>query len=224
MNRAAFIIRSAVVLSVFVLASLLESTAWAARKPQAVIRQLPEVNRTAGMPLMQALASRKSTRSFKEEPLSDQQVAELLWAACGINRKDGRRTIATTQNWQDILVYLLDKDGVWLYRPKEHDLEQVTDSDIRHMLASQFFVKNAAVSLLYVSDTSKMINVQEPSLTAMSNFHAGEMAQNVSLYCASAGLGDVIRGHFTEFVIKDFLDLPDEYRIVMTHTIGIPAE
>jgi len=42
--------------------------------------------------LMDALKKRQSTRKYAEENLSLEQLSNLLWAAYGINRIDGRRT------------------------------------------------------------------------------------------------------------------------------------
>ena len=46
-----------------------------------------------GKPLMQALKLRATSRAFAKDPLPDQTLANLLWAACGINRPDGKRTL-----------------------------------------------------------------------------------------------------------------------------------
>ena len=47
---------------------------------------LPKPQITAGMPLMQALAQRKTTRAFRDKPLPLQTLSNLLWAAFGVNR------------------------------------------------------------------------------------------------------------------------------------------
>ncbi len=44
------------------------------------------------MPLMQALSLRRSTREFSTRKIPDQVLADLLWAAYGINRPGGDRT------------------------------------------------------------------------------------------------------------------------------------
>ncbi len=47
--------------------------------------------KTGGMPLFEALNNRQSIRSFSPEELSRQDLSNLLWAAFGVNREDGRR-------------------------------------------------------------------------------------------------------------------------------------
>ena len=44
-----------------------------------------------GMPLMRALKNRKTSREFAGKDISAQQLSNLLWAACGINRPDEKK-------------------------------------------------------------------------------------------------------------------------------------
>lgn len=62
--------------------------------------QLPKPQITGGKPLMQCLSERHSTRTFSDRKLSQQVLSNLLWAAWGINRPDGRRTAPTANNKQ----------------------------------------------------------------------------------------------------------------------------
>ena len=55
--------------------------------------ELPAPDKTAGMPLMQALAQRRSIKTgFSGAALSPQQLSDLLGATWGVNRDGGRRT------------------------------------------------------------------------------------------------------------------------------------
>lgn len=64
---------------------------------------LPPPDREGGTPLMQALARRHSSRAFRAEPLSLQQLSDLLWAADGINRPaDREHTAPSAMNAQEI--------------------------------------------------------------------------------------------------------------------------
>jgi len=47
---------------------------------------LPAPQTTGGMPLMQALQNRHTTRGFREQALPMQTLSNLLWAAFGVNR------------------------------------------------------------------------------------------------------------------------------------------
>lgn len=63
---------------------------------------------------------------FTAKPLSDKLLGDLLWAAYGVNRPNGKRTIPTAQNRQDLEIYVLRSDGAWLYDAQKHSLEQVS--------------------------------------------------------------------------------------------------
>ena len=85
--------------------------------------QLPKPEITAGMPLMQALSQRRTTRAFREQPLAPQTLSNLLWAAFGINRprevKAGLgRTAPSAHNSQDIELDVVLASGSTSTRPK----------------------------------------------------------------------------------------------------------
>jgi Nitroreductase family len=68
--------------------------------------QLPPPQTKGGRLLMQVLSDRKSTREFGPGTLSPQTLSDLLWAAFGINRPDGRRTAPSAMNWQEVSIYV----------------------------------------------------------------------------------------------------------------------
>lgn len=101
-------------------------------------RHLPCISpsRYQGGKAAHANAQRTATnRSFTAKPLSDKLLGDLLWAAYGVNRPNGKRTIPTAQNRQDLEIYVLRSDGAWLYDAPKHSLEQVSSSDLRNFLA-----------------------------------------------------------------------------------------
>lgn len=105
--------------------------------------KLPAPQKTGGMPLMEALSKRATNRSLDPaRSLSDQQLSNLLWAAWGINRPDGRRTAASAMNRQEIDLYLVGRKAAYLYDAKEHSLKLVAEGDHRSEVSSQDFAKN----------------------------------------------------------------------------------
>src|SRR5437660_68293 len=64
---------------------------------------LPSPQLDGGRPLMDALRRRHTTREFKPDKLPPQVMANLLWAAFGINRPDtGQRTAPSAVNSQEV--------------------------------------------------------------------------------------------------------------------------
>jgi len=49
-----------------------------------------------------------------------QTISDLLWAAFGVNRADGRRTAPSAKNWQEIDIYVALPQGVYVFNGKAH--------------------------------------------------------------------------------------------------------
>lgn len=173
---------------------------------------LPQPRTDGGMPLMQALMARKSTRSFADRQIEPQVLADMLWAAFGINRPDGKRTAPTAMNRQDMDVYVLKKNGAFRYDAVENALIPVSDKDLRDINA-QPFAKKAPVTLLYVAQNGKF-----------AGMHAGSSYQNVGLFCASAGLNNVVRGGKDNDEMTKALNLSDGKQVIVSQVVGYPAE
>ena len=174
----------------------------------------PPPDTKGGKPLMQTLSGRATNRSFTAKPLSDKLLGDLLWAAYGVNRPNGKRTIPTAQNRQDLEIYVLRSDGAWLYDAPKHSLEQVSSSDLRNFLAGQGFVREAPVGLVYVTDT------QKNSKELFAAMHTGSAYQNVGLFCASVGLHNVVRASYDAEGLASALGLPKSKHILISQSIG----
>lgn len=173
---------------------------------------LPKPTTTGGMPLMEAIAARRSGRTFDTKMLSDQNLADILWATWGISSEDGKRTIPTARNLQDIDLYVLTPTGSYRYDAADSKLTQLGNKDLRPLLSrEQKFAGDAPVHLLFVTKDKKY-----------GEMHAGSMYQNASLYCASAGLKCVVRGLYDRAELKQALNLEGDYEVVMTEAVGYP--
>lgn len=188
--------------------------------------KLPQPQLEAGMPLMQALRARKSTREFSTEKLPPQVFSDLLWAAFGVNRPETEgRTAPSTHNWQDIDIYVATADGLYLFDAKSHVLKMIQAKDIRALTGIQDFVANAPVNLIYVSDFTRMDSDtnQEDKKTAAA-IDTGFIGQNVYLYCASAGLATVVRGSVDKEVLAKAMKLNSTQWIVAAQSVGYPKK
>ena len=199
---------------------LLASAAWA-EAPATI--PLPKPNMTGGMPLMQALSARQSGREFSTEKLSPQALSNLLWAAYGVNRPDGKRTAPSANNRQTIDVYVALAEGVYLYNAKEHRLDLVTTGDLRAATGLQPFVAQAPLDLVYVADFAKMAETPDATRTLYSAAETGFIGQNVYLYCASEGFSTVIRAMVNREELAKALHLRPEQKIMLSQTVGYPS-
>jgi len=203
------------------LASICLSPVSAAQALKAI--QLPPPQTDGGRPLMQVLKDRKSTREFGPGLLSPQTLSNLLWAAFGINRPDGRRTAPSAMNWQEVSIYVATPEGVYIYDAKANALTLVVAGDHRGDTGTQSFVKDAAVNLIYVADLSKTGNAssEDQMYTAAD---VGFIAQNVYLYCASEGLVTVVRGSVDKPALAKVLSLGPKQKIILAQSVGYPKK
>jgi nitroreductase len=185
--------------------------------------QLPAPQTEIGMPLMQALQLRQSSRSFDTRPLPVQELSNLLWAADGINRPEsGKRTAPSARNFQEVDIYVALPEALYLYEAKTHSLTPVVADDLRAMTGTQAFVADAPLNLVYVADLARMGNASEDDKRLYSAAAVGFIAQNVYLYCASQGLAVVVRASVDRAPLAEAMKLRPEQRIVLAQTVGYP--
>ena len=75
------------------------------------IIKLLEPQKNLEFPLMKAIELRRTKRKWKSSKLSEQEISNLLWVACGITHKEtkqskSRKTAPSACNSQEIKVFL----------------------------------------------------------------------------------------------------------------------
>ena len=183
---------------------------------------LPKPQTDIGRPLMRVLADRQSAREFAPGRLPAQALSNLLWAAWGINRPDGRRTAPSASNRQEIEIYLATPDGVYRYLPKDQRLDPVIAGDHRAEAGTQAYVKDAAVNLVYVADLDKMGQGSDESKLLLAAYDTGFIAENAYLYCASEHLAVVVRASVDRTALAKCIKLRPSQRITLSQSVGLP--
>lgn len=183
---------------------------------------LPAPRKTGGMPLMQALQQRRSTREFATRPLPPQIVSDLLWAAFGINRPSGDRTAPYWRHIMVIDVYVAMADGLWLYDPKQHALLPQLAQDIRAQTGRQDFAATAPLDLVYVAHGERMQDISAEERRLYASVDTGFIGQNVYLFCASEGLATVFRGAVDYSRLAAAMRLPEAAFVTFAQTVGYP--
>jgi len=184
---------------------------------------LPAPLMDGGKPFMQVLKARKSAREFAPDTLTPQVLSNLLWAAWGVNRPDGRRTAPSASNRQEIEIYVVRADGAFLWDAGANALKPVVAGDVRATTGSQPFVTMAAVNLVYVADVTKLSRpATDPQQMLNIGADAGFIAENVYLFCASEGLATVVRASMPKEALAKALKLRDSQLIVLAQTVGYP--
>lgn len=183
--------------------------------------KLPEPNKTGGMPLMEALSNRKSSREFStSKELSEQQLSDLLWAMWGVNRADNRRTAPSARNSQAMELFVVKSEGVYKYNAKNNSLELVKAGDHRNIVGMQDFAKKALLNILLIANTDLLAGKDGIESLLTLNVDAGFISQNAYLYCASEGLNCVARLNIDKEEIEKVLELEKNMYPVIALTIG----
>jgi len=177
-----------------------------------------------GASLEDALKKRRSARAFRADALPLQTLSTLLWAGCGINRRDsGHRTSPSAHNWQEIDVFAVMAEGAYRYDAAGHRLLRVSAEDLRADTGQQDFVGTAPLNLVYVADFARMQDCQPDERSFFAGADAAFVAQNVYLYCASVGLATVVRALIDRRRVATALGLTKAQRIALAQTVGKPV-
>ncbi len=183
---------------------------------------LPAPEKSGGLPLMQAMAQRCSSREFAKKDLPLPMLSSLLWAADGINRADGHRTAPSAMNAQEIDIYVALPSGAYLYDAHANELQLVAGADVRRVTGYQDFVDEAPLDLVYVADHSRMKLVPVAQRESFASAAAGAITQNVYLFAASNGLATVIRAWIDREAIANALGLAHDQQPLFSQTVGFP--
>ncbi|MGB9406936.1 MAG: SagB/ThcOx family dehydrogenase [Terracidiphilus sp.] len=183
--------------------------------------QLPKPQVSAGMPLMQALAERKTTRAFLDKPLPPQTLSNLLWAAFGVNRgrevKPGLgRTAPSAMNKQEIEIDVVLAQGVYVYDAEANLLRPVAGGDLRAKMGASP-AGQAAVTLVYVAGAN-------PDYAQVDT---GFIGQNVYLFAASEGLNAwfyALHGQQDAAAVAAALKVPAGKRPLYAQSVGYPPK
>ena len=167
--------------------------------------------------LVDALQQRQSVREYAATELSDQELSNILWAACGINRPESKRiTAPSAVNAQDIIVFVCRTDGAWRYDALQNTLTRVTSLDLRKAVAGrQEFAAAAPVCLLLVSDLSRLRGNRE-----YGAMDAGYVSENIYLACTAMGLKTVARAMMERDALIRELNLSEQQIPMLNHPIG----
>lgn len=210
-----------------------------------VFRALPEP-RSMDMTLSDVLKARCTRRTFSDEPLSDRDLATVLWAADGVNRSNGRRTTPSALDWREIDIYVLKANGIWRWVPEKNGLIFCELTDVRDK--TYFAAPNLAIApvhLVYVAnrhrtDTflarlgtrvlekvrpdswtpDKVEEVRERSMT----IDVGVRIQSVYMAAEALGLACVARTGFERDRVERVLRLREGESVIAAQTLGYRPE
>lgn len=200
---------------------LFSSCAHAQETKNTIVLKKPDFENKVS--LMEAFQQRKSTRSFAQTPVSEQDLSNMLWAAAGVNRRNGGRTVPLLG---DIGLYVAMDTGVYLYEPKKHVLKQVLEQDIRGEISAQGTVKKApVVFILTIDDASfpRGMKIAMEKAHGMDFYYGNQVAystQNIYLYACANGMNSVVIGWLYRDKIDKLLGLDEGHHSYLIQLVG----
>ncbi len=132
------------------------------------------------MSLEKSIMRRMSVRNFTEEPVTDEELSTILWAAYGL-RDDGELTVAEINGNHAAVIYVL-LENVYKYNPENHSLDFYKEGDYRDIEGMQYHAP-VQLGLCWNTDIAD-IN--------FGSAECGAVGQNIYFAANAIGLGTVI--------------------------------
>lgn len=192
--------------------------------------KLPEPCNTHNTSVEAALSQRRSIRAYSGADLTINEVSQLCWAAQGITSPGGKRTAPSAGALYPLELYLVVGDvegvdkGVYRYRPEEHELEKVRESDIRGKLADaaleQECISAAAIDLVFTAVYERTTRKYGERGIRYAHMEAGHAAQNVYLQAVSLDLGTVVIGAFNDGEVAKIVNVSERENPLYIMPVG----
>jgi len=171
------------------------------------------------MSVEKALLERRSVRSFTNESLTLDEVAQLCWAAQGVTDDKGHRTSPSAMATYPLEIYLLAGNvtglpsGVYHYSPKGHNLTAIAEGNkIPELFNSSMgdkedWRKGAPAIFIVTGVFERMNKIPGQDLSRFVYVEAGTASENLLLEVVSLGLGATYTAGFDENKTREHLGL-----------------
>jgi SagB-type dehydrogenase family enzyme len=160
--------------------------------------------------LLDAISRRGSVRDVSGEPLSDRQLAALLWAAQGVSTPSGARTVPSAGALYPLETYVVTPQEVLRYVPGTASVEVRTDAKSKgavvQAIAGSPAVEAYAVFIITGVPARITGKYADRGIRYMW-MEAGHAAQNLLLAAAAMDLGAVPIGAFNDAAVAEALGL-----------------
>lgn len=168
------------------------------------------------------LKKRYSCRNFQNKILKIDDIATVLWAACGKKHDSltgATRTIPSAGATYPLELYVVVGDncvdkleaGIYHYLIEDHSLQFITEGDKRKELASaclgQNFIYEAPVSLVITAKFLRTTNLYGARGQRYVYAEVGHASQNTYLAITNLGLATCEVGAFDDDSVRRLLNL-----------------
>lgn len=160
-----------------------------------------------------AIASRRSRRQFRPEPLSEQQIGQLLWATQGITGPEGQlRAAPSAMEAYPLELYVATAAGVDLYVPADHSVRRILHEDVRAGLRAaahdQDSITSAPSVFVFAAVYERAAARLGPGSEPYVHMDLGHAAQNLLLQATALDLSGVPIAWLEAHGVREVLGLP----------------
>mgnify|MGYP003884665697 CR=1 FL=1 len=183
----------------------------------------------------EAIATRRSIRSYERVPLKIEQVAQILWAAQGItDPRRGFRATPSAGATYPLNVYLVVGEnavvdlsaGIYRYDANSHSLIILRQGDVREELAraalEQPWVKEAPINIVIVAIYERTTSRYGERGIRYVHMEVGHAGQNIYLEATALGLGCVVIGAFHDEWVREVIGAPHNEHPLYVIPVGVP--
>ena len=203
---------------------------------KALINQVKPLEKpflTGFMSVEEAIAKRRSIRDYSKDPLTFQELSQLLWAAQGItDLNTGFRAAPSAGATYPLEVYVVIGDkgvsgleaGIYHYNPLTNELKLIVKGDFRNELSSaaleQRWVKTAPVNIVLTAVYERTTRVYGDRGIRYVHMEVGHVSENIYLQATALGLGTVAVGAFNDELVQKILNLPKDRKPLYIMPVG----
>lgn len=210
-------------------------------RDRVVYLPMPRIRRDV-LSVEEALAYRRSIRSYRDEPLTIEQLSQLLWATYGItDPRRGFKTCPSAGATYPLVIYVVIgekgvvlgngsylKAGSYRYDPYSHSIELVKEGDLRAELAQaalgQEWVREAPINIVICAVYERTTRVYGERGYRYVYMEVGHAGQNIYLEATAIGLGTVVVGAFYDDAVRVIIGAkPNEHPLYIV-PVGVPEK
>ena len=227
--------------SVFCFLAALPPSGVAQQRPRGStlrIIQLPEAKSTGSLSVEEALAKQPryiGVRQFSGQSIKPADVGQLAWAGLATTERppqpvvppaSARVTAPLEAEAYPIQLYLATQDGVYLYNPSSHSLQQIVNQDVRGGLAAATIAPEAVASAgcdIILASSLRDVGIRSGGKARqLILLQAGHIAQNIQLQAVSLALGSVAIGDLDPRSARAACNLPRSAEPLCIVAVGYP--
>ena len=176
--------------------------------------KLPSPHWHGKLSLEDVMARRRSIRKLASGPLTWDEIGQLLWSAYGITEpKEGLRTTPSAGALYPLEIYVMTAEGIYHYRPKAHEVVQMSRRDVRAELRKAALDQECmdAPCVMLLAAVYERVTQKYPDIGKICvDFEVGHCAQNVLLQVVALGLAAVPVAAFTPKRVRELIKLPEQ--------------